>query len=130
MGVDFVLSLERPCLFHTRSLSDDEPSGHAMSMQGLLLAEAPQNLPDRTSWEIPAQQLDKLFELSGSLGLEGFITPVQAWNKIISRYNVAQLPNGKLSMLKSAMIPHMKCVGFGAFMEDDEFERLLDETLQ
>jgi hypothetical protein len=82
-----------------------------MSMQGLLLAEAPQNLPDRTSWEIPARQLDKLFELSGLLGLEGFITPVQAWNRIISRYNIAQLQNGKLNMLQSAMIPHMRCVG-------------------
>lgn len=82
-----------------------------MSMQGLLLSEAPQELPDRTSWEIPAQQLDKLFELSGSLGLEGLITPVQAWNRIVERYNIAQLPSGQLNMLRSAMVPHVNCYG-------------------
>ncbi|KAJ5204985.1 uncharacterized protein N7498_005864 [Penicillium cinerascens] len=130
MGVDFVLSLERPCLFHTRPLGEDEPSGHAMSMQGLLLSEAPQELPDQTSWEIPAQQLDKLFELSGSLGLEGVITPVQAWNRIVEQYNIAQLPSGQLNMLRSAMVPHIECFGFGALMEEDIFERLLNDIFQ
>lgn len=38
-------------------------------------------------------------------------TPVQARNRIISRYNIAQLQKVKLSMVQSAMIPHIRCVG-------------------
>ncbi|KAJ5808444.1 hypothetical protein N7474_009713 [Penicillium riverlandense] len=129
MGVDFVLSLERPCLFHTRPLGTEEPSGHALSMQGLLLSEAPSGLHDKSSWEIPAQQLDKLFELSGSLGLNGYITPVQTWNRIMDRFIISKIPNGKLDMLRSAMIPHIKCYGFGALIEEDIFEGLLDDIL-
>jgi hypothetical protein len=80
-------------------------------MQGLLLSEAPSVLYDKASWEIPAQQLDKLFELSGSLGLNGYITPVQTWNRITDRFIINKIPNGKLDMLRSAMIPHIKCYG-------------------
>ncbi|KAK9849715.1 hypothetical protein MYU51_013221 [Penicillium brevicompactum] len=129
MGVDFVLSLEQPCLFHTQPLGEEEPSGHALSMQGLLLSSAPSVLHDKTSWEIPAQQLEKLFELSGSLGLNGYITPVQAWNRIVSRFSIENLPCDKLDMLRTAMIPHIKCYGFGALMEEEIFESLMGTVL-
>ncbi|KAJ5239300.1 hypothetical protein N7468_003919 [Penicillium chermesinum] len=128
MGVDFVLSLERPCLFHTRAPDTDEPSGHAMSMQGMLLARAPEDLHDQTAWEVPAQQLAKLFELSGSLGLEGYITPVQAWNRINSRLGFPHLPLEKLEALRCAMVPYVKCYGFGALIEEQIFEDLLEEA--
>ncbi|GES61444.1 hypothetical protein SI65_06474 [Aspergillus terreus] len=130
MGVDFVLSLERPCLFHTRSPDAEEPSGHALSMQGMLLSRAPQDLHDHAAWAVPAQQLDKLFELSGCLGLDGYITPVQAWNRITSRFEIAQLPLNKLEMLRCAMVPYIKCYGFGAIMEEDIFENLLEEVFK
>ncbi|ODM17686.1 hypothetical protein SI65_06474 [Aspergillus cristatus] len=130
MGVDFVLSLERPCLFHTRAPGEQEPSGHAISMQGILLSGAPQNLRDHAVWEVPAQQLDKLFELSGCLGLDGYITPVQAWNRIISRFDKTQLFDGRLERLRSSMIPHIKCYGFGALIEEKIFEDLMENTVR
>lgn len=80
-------------------------------MQGVLLSGAPQDLQDQTSWEVPAQQLDKLFELSGRLGLNGYITPVQAWNRITCRSDIAQLTPQKLEVLKSSMIPSVQCNG-------------------
>ncbi|KAJ5979802.1 hypothetical protein N7481_007100 [Penicillium waksmanii] len=122
MGIDFVLSLERPCLFHTRAPDSDEPSGHAMSMQGMILVGAPMELEDKTSWEVPAQQLDKLFELSGHLGLDGYVTPVQAWNRLMKYFDLASIDLETLEMLRSAMIPHIKCYGFGAIMEEEVFE--------
>ncbi|KAJ6164929.1 hypothetical protein N7470_003601 [Penicillium chermesinum] len=106
----------------------DEPSGHAMSMQGMLLARAPEDLHDQTAWEVPAQQLAKLFELSGSLGLEGYITPVQAWNRINSRLGFPHLPLEKLEALRCAMVPYVKCYGFGALIEEQIFEDLLEEA--
>lgn len=85
-----------------------------MSMQGMLLAGAPLELQDQTVWEVPSQQLDKLFELSGHLGLDGYITPVQAWNRISRHFDIVSLSREKLEkleMLRSAMIPHIKCYG-------------------
>lgn len=89
-----------------------------MSMQGVLLAGAPSELPDQTSWEVPAQQLDKLFELSGCLGLDGYITPIQAWNRIMREFqvgdrdiDVSTFPVERLEVLRSAMVPHIKCYG-------------------
>ncbi|KAJ5110569.1 hypothetical protein N7532_001104 [Penicillium argentinense] len=127
LGVDFVLSLERPCLFHTRPSDPELPSGHAMSMQGILLAGAPLELQDQTSWEVPTEQLDRLFELSGCLDLDGYITPVQAWNRITSRIQLTNLDLRNLERLRSAMIPHIKCYGFGALIEDGIFEDLYSE---
>lgn len=82
-----------------------------MSMQGLLLSDAPSELNNLDSWDVPAQQLSKLFELSGFLGLEGEITPVQAWNRICYRFDVRNLPEGKLDLFRSAMLPHINCHG-------------------
>ncbi|CAI7678938.1 unnamed protein product [Penicillium pancosmium] len=130
MGIDFVLSLERPCLFHTRAPDSAEPSGHAMSMQGMLLAGAPRELEDKTSWEVPAQQLDKLFELSGHLGLDGYVTPVQTWNRLMKYFDLASIKVETLEMLRMAMVPHIKCYGFGALMEEEVFEELLDEIIR
>lgn len=80
-------------------------------MQGILLSGAPQELHDDTTWEVPSRQLEKLFELAGSLGLDGYITPVQAWNRIISRLDLAQILDPRLEELRSSMIPHVKCYG-------------------
>ncbi len=80
-------------------------------MQGALLAGAPLELQDKTSWEVPAQQLEKLFELSGHLGLDGYITPVQAWNRLMKYFDVASICVEQLEILRSAMIPHIKCYG-------------------
>jgi hypothetical protein len=82
-----------------------------MSMQGMLLAGAPLELEDKTTWEVPAQQLDKLFELSGHLGLDGYVTPVQAWNRLMKYFDIASMNLETLEMLRSAMIPHIKCYG-------------------
>lgn len=82
-------------------------------MQGILLSGAPQDLHDngQSVWEVPARQLEKLFELSGFLGLDGYITPVQVWNRVIGRLDLGRVLDGKLEILRAAMIPHVKCYG-------------------
>ncbi|OJJ43663.1 hypothetical protein ASPZODRAFT_909954 [Penicilliopsis zonata CBS 506.65] len=129
VGVDFVLSLEQHCLEHTRRGYPYEPSGHAMSMQGILLAGAPETLHEGSEWETSAAELDRLFELSGSLGLEGFITPVQGWNRIKSHPQFHELTPIKLEELKQTLAENMKCFGFGSIIEEDVFDDLLSRFI-
>lgn len=80
-------------------------------MQGILLSGGPQNLQSNSVWEVPARQLEKLFELSGFLGLDGYVTPVQVWNRVIGRLELEQILDGRLEMLRDGMVPHVKCYG-------------------
>ncbi|GAD95717.1 hypothetical protein CIMG_08996 [Paecilomyces variotii No. 5] len=129
VGINFVLALEQPCLNHTRRPQIDEPSGHAMSMQGVLLADAPSTLAHNDGWKVPVSQFRKLFELAGCLGLDGYITPVQAWNRITSRPDLSSITLEHLVSLKEAMACYVKCFGFGAIIEEEIFEHLLNQTL-
>ncbi len=73
IGIDFVLSLEKPCLSHTQgSLSRDVPSGHALTAQAPLLTAAPPILSPATTWQVPAVEIDRLLELSSQLNLVSF----------------------------------------------------------
>lgn len=82
-----------------------------MSMQGILLADAPSALAHNDGWKVPVSQFRKLFELAGCLGLDGYITPVQAWNRITSRPDLSSITFEHLVSLKEAMERHIKCFG-------------------
>ncbi|CAG7934955.1 unnamed protein product [Penicillium nalgiovense] len=125
-GVDFVLSLERPCLSH---ISSAQPSGHAVSMQGTLLQLAPPTLDSESRWQVSAEVFQKLFEMADRLDLNGYITPVQAWNRIRDHENFPRLTRERLKSLQNAMRSHIKCQGFAAIMEEDIFEILLNKAL-
>ncbi|CAG8022293.1 unnamed protein product [Penicillium salamii] len=126
MGVDFVLSLERPCLYHTQNA---QPNRHTFSMQGTLLQYAPPTLATDTQWEVSAEVFQKLFEMADRLDLDGYITPVQAWNRIRDHENFSQLTREKLKILENNMRPNIKCQGFAAIMEEPIFEILLNQAL-
>jgi hypothetical protein len=80
-------------------------------MQGILLANAPLTLEHNDMWKVPASTLEKLFELAGSLGLDGYITPVQAWNQITSHHEFSLFTLRHLEALKKEMKYHIKCYG-------------------
>ncbi|CAG8891154.1 unnamed protein product [Penicillium egyptiacum] len=107
-GVDFVLSLERPCLSH---ISSAQPSGHAVSMQGTLLQLAPPTLDSDSRWQVSAEVFQKLFEMADKLDLNGYITPVQAWNRIRDHENFPRLTRERLKALENSMRIHIKCRG-------------------
>ncbi|KAJ5229674.1 hypothetical protein N7489_010382 [Penicillium chrysogenum] len=114
-GVDFVLS--------------PQPSGHAVSMQGTLLQLAPPTLDSDSRWQVSAEVFQKLFEMADKLDLNGYITPVQAWNRIRDHENFPRLTRERLKTLQNAMRPHIKCQGFAAIMEEAIFEILLNKAL-
>ncbi|KAJ5963464.1 uncharacterized protein N7479_003340 [Penicillium vulpinum] len=105
------------------------PSGHAMSMQGTLLQPAPPTLDSDSRWQVSADVFQKLFEMADRLDLNGYITPVQAWNRIRDHEKFPRLSREKLKTLENAMRPNIRCQGFAAIMEEPIFEILLNKAL-
>jgi hypothetical protein len=80
-------------------------------MQGTLLQYAPSTLTTDTRWEVSAEVFQKLFEMADRLDLDGYITPVQAWNRIRDHDSFSRLTREKLKTLENAMRPNIKCQG-------------------
>jgi hypothetical protein len=117
IGIDFVLSLEQPCLGHTRGeggISSDVPSGHALTAQAPLLTSAPPTLTPSSSWEIPAVEIDRLLDLSSQLDLLGEVTPVQAWARLRAYPKFEKLSRDNLEALKQALMVEVHCYGYVA----------------
>jgi hypothetical protein len=117
IGIDFVLSLEQPCLGHTRGeggISSDVPSGHALTAQAPLLTSAPSTLTPSSSWEIPAVEIDRLLNLSSQLDLLGEVTPVQAWARLRAYPKFEKLSRDSLEALKQALMVEVHCYGYVA----------------
>lgn len=115
IGIDFVLSLEQPCLGHTRGeggISSEVPSGHALTAQAPLLTAAPTTLTPTSSWQIPAVEIDRLLDLSSQLNLLGEVTPVQAWARLKAHPGFEKLSRDSLEGLKQALMVEVQCYGY------------------
>lgn len=104
-------SLERCCLHHLLP-EEHEYAGHAVTIQAPLVAGLPDVLEDGMSWEIPASQVDRLFELAGALNLEGEITPIQAWTRIKHHPQFYKLDPPTLRQLSQNLVNQIKCFGY------------------
>ncbi|KAM5454732.1 hypothetical protein MaudCBS49596_002029 [Microsporum audouinii] len=117
VAVDFVLFLERCCLRH-RMLGKEGFSGHALTLQAPLLVGSPPVLQNQSTWEIPASELERLFELAGALNLDGEITPVQAWRLISDHPKFYQLDPPGLQRISEELVRNIHCFGFGAILDE------------
>ncbi|PGH00095.1 hypothetical protein GX51_05993 [Blastomyces parvus] len=130
VGVDFVLFMERCCIYHIHQPDDpEEPHGHAMTALAPVLNQAPQALDDCTTWQIPSCELDRLLELSSALELDGELTPVQMWARIKQHPLFNRLDPEGLRKLSNALVAGVQCFGFGATFEEQFFTRTVDEYL-
>ncbi|KIX08985.1 uncharacterized protein Z518_00063 [Rhinocladiella mackenziei CBS 650.93] len=139
VGVDFVLALEHVCLgHHARHSVNTEGSGHEMMLMSPIMSRSPpfaqstqtdSGLPDGTRWSVPAVELEKLLEFSDRLSLDGEVTPVEAWQRIRQHPNFSNLTRDGLEALKATLIPEVKCYGFGAVVDEEYFESLLQQAL-
>jgi hypothetical protein len=57
------------------------------------------------------EAFQRLLEMAGGLDLDGYITPVQAWNRIKIHENFSRMTRGNLDELEASMRPHIKCQG-------------------
>ncbi|KAL2109027.1 hypothetical protein VUR80DRAFT_3033 [Thermomyces stellatus] len=146
-GIDFVLSLEKPCMEHLGFLMERSagaggslPSGHAM------MASCPpqpftQLTPDipfgygsgkgdcasrQRTWELSKGDLATLLDLSKKLDLDGEITPVMAWGMILAHPRLGELGTDDFTRLADELRGKVRCYGFGAVMEEFEVRDALE----
>ncbi|EXJ91588.1 hypothetical protein A1O3_00136 [Capronia epimyces CBS 606.96] len=141
VGVEFILGLEHVCLYHVDLHNGSRDSnGHTLMLSSPIMARSPPltqttqpgpgtGLPDGTRWCVPAVELERLLEFSDRLDLSGEITPVEAWQRIRQHPNFSNLTRDGLEALKASLTPHVKCHGFGAVMDEIDFEHALHQAL-
>ncbi|KAH0498796.1 hypothetical protein TgHK011_006031 [Trichoderma gracile] len=152
-GIDFVLTLERPCMAHMPFLvdraseADGAPCGHA------LMASCPptpfQDLTPDTpfghththhhggggcceeplaqgTWELTKADLTTLLDLSQKLNLDGEITPVMAWGMVLSHSRFAELAPCDFEKISGELLRKVRCYGFGAVLEEFELRDAIE----
>ncbi|KAL1878474.1 hypothetical protein Plec18167_004548 [Paecilomyces lecythidis] len=131
IGIDFVLTLEDPCLSHTQGNPEEPeaPTGHALTATASLLFQAPgphgPGLPSASTWGAPREGLDRLLRLSENIPLGGEVTPVVAWNRIRGLPAFQAIDSKVLSNLTKELSRYVKCYGFGAVIDEIIFEKTL-----
>ncbi|ERF71458.1 hypothetical protein EPUS_06840 [Endocarpon pusillum Z07020] len=128
IGIDFVLALENPCLHHTSNdLQSAETYGHILTTHAPLLTHRPRAPQPTSSWTIPAAEIERLLNLSSQLNLAGEITPVQAWSRIRSYPGFEKLNLDQLETLEKALLKEVQCYGFGAVINENAFDNILQQ---
>ncbi|KAI8954335.1 hypothetical protein F4801DRAFT_23061 [Xylaria longipes] len=158
-GIDFVLTLEKPCMDHLPWLlekgSDNpgEPCGHALmaSCPPEPFAELNSEIPfgnahgaaadgveskpkngeqqSLKTWELSKGDLTTLLDLSKRLDLDGEITPVMAWGMILGHPRLTELTRKDFEKITDDLKGKVRCYGFGAVMEEFEVRDSLNAVL-
>ncbi|KAF2690691.1 hypothetical protein K458DRAFT_326498 [Lentithecium fluviatile CBS 122367] len=135
IGIDFVLTLEGPCLSHVDAIqNDDNPAstGHALMVTASMLHEHPADpghrLHSNATWQVPVTGIERLLELSDTIPLDGELTPVQAWNHIRRHPHYNGLEFERLESLKQKLLGYIKCYGFGGVIDQGVFENAVFEA--
>ncbi|KAF5003006.1 hypothetical protein FDECE_10428 [Fusarium decemcellulare] len=147
-GIDFVLTLEKPCMAHIQYMieraaePDGEPCGHA------LMASCPPDPspdsrpgcpfgnthvpvdgePNQKTWEVPKADLATLLDLSKRLDLDGEVTPIMAWGMLTSHPRAMELDAEDMRKLGEELVRKVRCYGFGAVMEEFEVRDAMDNV--
>nr|OQO21670.1 hypothetical protein B0A51_10544 [Rachicladosporium sp. CCFEE 5018] len=153
VGIDFVLTLERPCMDHMQYLlgrahnPQDLPARHPLEnpddgeydhMSGhVLMATAPpkahimtkmaETYPHQMPADLSTPTLAKLLDLSNRLPIDstGEITPIMAWTMVLRDPRVAHLGERDFAKLKEGLVAQTRCYGFGAVIEEFEVQDAL-----
>ncbi|KAI1805021.1 hypothetical protein F4811DRAFT_254674 [Daldinia bambusicola] len=147
-GIDFVLTLERPCMDHMPWLIERAQDACADAAGHALMASCPpEPFPDlgpeipfgyahtgraesnpsrQRTWELSKADLATLLDLSGKLDLDGEITPVMAWGMVLAHPKMRELKAGDFERLLEDLKGKVRCYGFGAVMEEFEVRDALN----
>ena len=61
--------------------------------------------------DIAMPDLLKLLDLSNRLPLDGEITPIMAWAKILQDENLGSLSKESIELIKNELLPKVRCYG-------------------
>ncbi|KAJ4858828.1 hypothetical protein T069G_07095 [Trichoderma breve] len=137
VGMEFVLTLERPCLNHLHGNPKKplEPHGHALTTTVQLQASLslppidPKNPVPPSYHNAPAAVLDRLLNLAPSVSPDGDVTPIQAWHFIRRQPQFGGFEVQRLNRLAERLREAAKCHGFGAAVQTGIFESAVREIL-
>ncbi|KAI0466083.1 hypothetical protein F4859DRAFT_498782 [Xylaria cf. heliscus] len=137
VGMEFVLTLESPCVNHLYPSPDKAhaPGGHALTVSGQLAPAYPKSVFESHTAhetfcrEVPEKSLYSLLKLSSELCPESEITPIMAWHHIRSQPLFGGLEARNLWNLAEKLRDAATCHGFGAVIKQDLFEKMMFETL-
>ncbi|KAF2460098.1 hypothetical protein BDY21DRAFT_384491 [Lineolata rhizophorae] len=140
IGIDFVLTLERPCMDHMQMLmvrsadsEADDVSGHALMATcppGSHIAERPDEpYPHQMPDGLAMPDLLRLLDLSNRLPLDGEITPVMAWAQVLAHPRFAELTREDFATMRDDLGSKVRCYGFGAVLEEFEVRDTLSSVL-
>ncbi|KAI0597469.1 hypothetical protein F4775DRAFT_560332 [Biscogniauxia sp. FL1348] len=137
LGMDFVLTLESPCLGHLHGDPDqpDEPNGHALTTSAQLQFSSPSSHTKphepraKSSHHPPEAVLSRLLDLAPSLCSDGEVTPIQAWNYVRCHPRFGGAAVRSLRHLEERLRSTVTCHGFGAVMEFSALVEAVQETL-
>ncbi|KAI0013424.1 BZIP-type transcription factor [Xylariaceae sp. FL0662B] len=130
-GIDFVLTLERPCMDHLPWLLEraNEPGGEACG-HALMASCPPEPFPElnkeipfgyahsqalkgeHQTWELSKADLATLLDLSQKLDLDGEITPVMAWGMILGHPRLMELTCEDYERLTDDLKSKVRCYGY------------------
>ncbi|MCJ1364010.1 hypothetical protein MMC16_003119 [Acarospora aff. strigata] len=82
-----------------------------------------------TTWTFPSEEIGRLLELSSRLDLVGFITPVEAWDRIRQHCGSRGISKRAFQELKTRLVEQAQCNGFGAALDEYDFEETLTTVL-
>ncbi|KAF2836539.1 hypothetical protein M501DRAFT_996731 [Patellaria atrata CBS 101060] len=129
IGIDFVLTLERPCLDHAQFLllrsqdAEGSFSGHVLNAScppESHIHEHPEEKYPHKMPDVSMNDLLKLLDLSNRLPLDGEITPIMAWASILQHPRVNELTKEDFQTIKEDLLAKVRCYGFGAVLEEFE----------
>ncbi|KAM0287701.1 hypothetical protein ACHAQH_000231 [Verticillium albo-atrum] len=148
-GIDFVLTLEKPCMNHMPWLLErssemgGEPCGHAL-MASCPPEPFPELTPDipfgyahvngdlksgQRTWELSKADLGTLLSLSQRLKLDGEITPVMAWGMVMAHSRFYEMKPEDFSKLTEELGTKIRCYGFGAVLEEFEIRDAMENVM-
>ncbi|TAQ83595.1 hypothetical protein B7494_g8088 [Chlorociboria aeruginascens] len=137
-GIDFVLTLERPCMDHMQFLVERASAPEGDFCGHALMASCPpdphlenhpeipfgHNLPHsdgaQKTWDLSKGDLANLLDLSKRLDLDGEITPVMAWGMVLGHPRFSDFTSQDFKKLCNELGGKVRCYGFGAVLEDFE----------
>lgn len=141
LGMEFVLTLESPCLSHIDVDTSSPPSapltamttGHALNLSACLLHTHPspagQRLTSPSPWHVPRASLSQLLKLSSRVPLgDDEVTPIQAWEYVRQLDGFGALDFARWEALKENLVGGIKCHGFGGVLQREVLEKSVYEA--
>ncbi|KAL5340292.1 hypothetical protein BJX70DRAFT_361361 [Aspergillus crustosus] len=138
-GMNFILSLEGPCLEHVRSsvgVQSTEPDQGHVHGHALTLTASVFRLYDDSSippaedqlLSVSRQTLDRLLQLSSQLSTGDELTPIQIWSFLCQSGWLGNARPQQVSAVAEELLEYIQCYGYGAVIPREVVTRVISNA--